>query len=112
MMRRDDRSRKSYRESVEGDRRELLEAVRKTILKLSPKPSESIQYGMLDFPGVACLAAQKHTVCLYVPPAVLANHKQNFPGVSAGKSCLRFRKLDQLDPAGLKKLLEAARKAG
>jgi hypothetical protein len=70
---------------------------------------EGIEHGMLDYPGLANLAAQKHYVALYVAPAVLAKHKKSFPGVSCGKSCLRFAKPEQLDPVALRRLLKAVR---
>lgn len=70
---------------------------------------ECIGYGMLDYPGIANLAAQKKYVALYVAPAVLAKRKRDFPGVDAGKSCLRFRKLDQLDRDALLRLIREVR---
>jgi hypothetical protein len=70
---------------------------------------------MLSYPGLASLGAQKHYVSLYMMPAVLAEQRDAFPGLSAGRSCLRFRKLERLDPAPLRKLLAdvlAARRRG
>lgn len=60
---------------------------------------------MLDYPGLANLGAQKHYVALYVAPAVLAQRKSDFPGVDAGKGCLRFKKPEQVDPDALRRLL-------
>ena len=108
-MRRDSSSPQAYRAAVEGDQRKLLDAIRSTILEVVPDVEEGIEYGMLDYPGVANLAAQKHYVSLYVAPAVLAEWKKQFPGASAGKSCLRFRKLEQVDREALTGLLEAVR---
>ena len=60
---------------------------------------------MLDYPGLANLGAQKHYVSLYVAPAVLAKHRDHFVGLSSGKSCLRFRRLSQLDRPAVSRLL-------
>lgn len=104
-MKRDASSPKAYRSDVSGPQREVLDAIRDVILELVPASSEGIAHGMLDYPGLANLAAQKDYVGLYVPPSVLARHKDRFPGVSAGKSCLRFRRLEQAEPAALRALL-------
>jgi len=104
-MKREDRSPDHYRRSVEGPQSELLEALRASILAAVPDVEEGIRYGMLDYPGLANLAAQKRYVSLYVKPAVLARHAKAFAGVDRGKSCLRFASLDQVDPASLRALL-------
>lgn len=78
-MRRDDRSPEAYRDSVFGVQREMLEVVREVILEIAPDVEEGIGHGMLDFPGLANLAAQKHHVSLYVIPAVLDRHRAAFP---------------------------------
>ena len=105
-MKRDDTSPDAYRRSVEGAQAELLEAIREVVLDAAPGVEEGIRYGMLDYPGLANLAAQKQYVSLYVMPAVLARHAKRFAGVDRGKSCLRFKRLDQLDEVALRALLE------
>jgi hypothetical protein len=109
-MKRDASSPAAYRRAVSGEQRELLEAIRSAIFSVDSDISEHIEYGMLDYPGLANLAAQKNYVSLYVLPGVLEKHRESFPGVSAGKSCLRFRRLDQLNEAALLKLLRAVRR--
>jgi uncharacterized protein YdhG (YjbR/CyaY superfamily) len=83
----------------------MLEAIRGLIFEVAPDAEEVIQYGMLGYPGVANLAAQKHYVALYVKPAVVAKHRDRLPGVDCGKSCLRFRSTDQIDPESVRDLL-------
>lgn len=70
-MRRDDSSPNAYRAAVKGEPRALLDAIREVILKVAPDVEEGIAHGMLDYPGLANLAAQKRHVSLYVPPAAL-----------------------------------------
>ena len=82
---------------------------------VAPEAEEGLRYGMLDYPGLANLGAQKRYVALYVAPEVLAAHRDAFPGVDAGKSCLRFTKTEQADPSALAALLAdvwAYRQAG
>ena len=111
-MRRDDSSPEAYREAVQGEQREMLETIRKAILRVAPGAEETTKYGMLNYPGLGSLAAQKHYVSLYVSPTVLAKHKKRFPGVDSGKSCLRFKRLDQIDAKALALLLRDVDKLG
>jgi uncharacterized protein YdhG (YjbR/CyaY superfamily) len=104
-MRRKDSSPGAYRADVTGEHSEMLETIRNAILSVAPDIDEVIEHGMLGYPGLANLAAQKHYVALYVKPAVLAKHKKHFPGADCGKSCLRFRRPDQIDPKQLRILL-------
>lgn len=105
-MKRDASTPDAYRRDVTGAQSELLEAIRAAIRAVAPNVEEGIAHGMLDYPGVANLAAQKQYVSLYVLPEVLDRHRRSFRGVDAGKSCLRFKRPDQADPASLRALLE------
>ena len=104
-MKRDDSSPQAYRNDVLGVQRQMLETIRDLIFEVAPDTQEVIEYGMLGYPGLANLAAQKHYVALYVMPAVLAKHRIRFPAADCGKSCLRFRRPDQIDHEGLRILL-------
>lgn len=110
-MKRDDSSPQAYRDAVTGEQREMLEAVRKVILEVAPGTDEIIEHGMLSYPGLACLAAQKHFVSLYLKPTVLARHAGKFPALSCGKSCLRFRRLEHVDAEGVRLMLLDVMKA-
>jgi uncharacterized protein YdhG (YjbR/CyaY superfamily) len=105
-MRRDDSSPEAYRDHVTGEQREMLETIRNAILSVAPDTEEIIEHGMLGYPGIANLAAQKHYVALYVRSAVLAKHRESFSVADCGKSCLRFRRLDQIDPKKLRVLVK------
>jgi len=113
-VRRDASSPEAYRADVRSDGApalvELFEAVRRTVLDEAPDVVEGIRHGMLDYPGLASLAAQKDYVALYVAPAVLEKHRESFPGANTGKSCLRFSKPEQLDRVALRRLLRDVRR--
>ncbi len=104
-MKRNDSSPLAYRNDVTGEQSEMLETIRNAILSVAPDTREIIEHGMLGYPGLANLAAQKHYVALYVMPAVLAQHRESFSGADCGKSCLRFRRPDQIDSEQLRALL-------
>ena len=108
-MKRDSSSPRAYRDDVTGELSDILEAVREVVLDFVDEDVEQIKYHMLDYPGLANLAAQKAYVSLYVAPEVLADYKERFDGPSSGKSCLRFDKLEQVDRELLAELLADVR---
>ena len=112
---------KEYLASLPEDRRTALEAVRAVILKnLDPDLEEGMQYGMIGYAvplsrhpnthngqplAVAALAAQKGYMSLYLmsvygDPALcawfVAEHERAGKKLDMGKSCIRFRKLEEL----------------
>ena len=105
-MKRDSTSPSSYIDSIDGEQKELLLAIRKLIQEVEPKAEEIINYGMLEYTDFANLAAQKNYVSLYVSPEALAAYKKKYPGADCGKSCLRFTSKKKFDPAAIKNLLE------
>ena len=105
-MKREAETPKAYLDQLEGEQLEIVKALRAAIRRAIPKFDEGLRYGMLDYPGLANVGAQKRYVALYVAPAVLKKHRKAFPGVDAGKSCLRFTKRAQADPDALDALLE------
>ena len=103
-MRRDDSSPDAYRNDVDGKLREMLEDIREVIFQVYDENEEIIEYGMLGYPGLANLAAQKNYVALYVKPKVLDNYRDQIK--DCGKSCIRFRKPEEIDREMLQNLLK------
>jgi hypothetical protein len=101
--------------------------IRKTVPKLAPV----IQGGMIGYgpfhyryasgrEGDACrigLASNKTAISLYACGAdergyVAERYKKKLPKANIGKSCVRFKKMADLDLAALKELLRETAKAG
>lgn len=115
---------KAYLAELPPDRREAIEAVRATILKNLPKGyEEGMQYGMIGYfvphsiypAGYHCdpkqplpftsLASQKNHMavymgCIYGNPIelkkFLAAWEKSGKKLDMGKSCVRFKKLEDL----------------
>lgn len=85
--------------------REMLETIRELIRTEFPTVMEGIKHGMLDYPGLANLGAQKHYVALYVSADVLAEHRDLVGGIDCGKSCIRFKRPEQIEHDDLRRLL-------
>lgn len=102
--------------------------IRKTVPKLKPVFAYNmLGYGMFDYRSksgrtgtwpVIGLASQKNYISLYLCAVadgkyIAEAHKQEFPKASIGKSCIRFRRLTDIDLRVIVRLLKlAAKKPG
>jgi hypothetical protein len=120
---------KEYLQSVPPERRELVEFIHAFIQKEAPSlrphfaanmlgygsfPYKSYKKEMLEWPVIA-LANQKQYVSLYVCAVVdgkyvAETHKKDLGKASVGKSCIRFKKIEDLNLATLKKVIKIAEK--
>lgn len=119
-----------YMAMLPPDRKEIIEAIDKVIKKETPSLKQHFAYNMLgygnfkyknsrgeelDWPKVS-LASQKNYISLYICAMqdgkyIAEQHKEELGKVSVGKSCIRFKKLEDLNMAGLKKVLKLAEKS-
>jgi len=107
-----------YMQSLEPERRRALGELRERVGKGLPGARETMSYGMptWEIAGepVCAAASQKNYMALYfceIP--VLDRHREAFAHLDVGKSCIRFKQLDDLPIATLKKMFrEAARGRG
>lgn len=118
-----------YISAVPPERREAIEFLHAFIQKAVPKlkphfASNMLGYGsfpyknykkeMIEWPVIA-LANQKQYISVYVCATVdgkylAETHKKSLGKVSVGKSCIRFKRIEDLDLKGLKAVLQAAAK--
>ncbi len=84
----------------------------KLVRKVAPRALESMQYGMPSWfqnGPLFAVNAQKNYFALYCCEVdLVAKHQATLGRVDCGMSCVRFRKLEQLDLAAVKQMLEAA----
>ncbi|MGD2178787.1 MAG: DUF1801 domain-containing protein [Anaerolineae bacterium] len=89
-----------YLGALTPERRQALEALRALVYQVAPDAVETMRYGMpaYDVAGkVLCqFASQKRYVSLYLDPKIVDKHRGELEGLSLGKGCVRFRKLDKL----------------
>lgn len=126
------KSRKEYFDSLPEERRKVLtfldELIQKTAPNLIPNfiynmpgygsfPYKNYKNQIIDWPIIA-IANQKNYISLYVcsiyDGKYLAEiYKNKLGKVSVGKSCIRFKKLEDLQLSVLKKIIiEAAKRPG
>lgn len=121
---------KEYLDAVPAERREAINFlhafIRKTVPSLKPHFAYNmIGYGsfpyfssshkeMMPWPVVS-LANQKQYISLYVCAVqdgkyLAEAHAKELGKVNVGKSCIRFKKIEDLDLDGIKKVLKIAEK--
>ena len=119
----------AYIASLPEERQPLIRTLDRFIRKTVPKLKPHFAYNMLgygsfkyldykketiDWPTIA-LACQKNYFSIYVCALedgkyIAEKHKTELGKVSVGRSCIRFRKAEDLDLAGLARVLKLAAK--
>lgn len=115
---------------LEPRRSEIIE-LHEFIKKTAPKLKPYIQTGMIgygkfhyksksgregDWPLIA-LASQKNYISIYICAAkdgkyLAESRKDDFPKANIGKSCIRFRKVEDIDLSKLAKIIKDAERVG
>lgn len=122
---------KQYIEGLAEPRRSDVAKLHALITKTVPKLEPAIVMGMLGYgpfrykyesgregeTAKICVASNASYISLYAMAAdddgyVAERYKERLPKAKIGKSCVRFKKLDDLDPAALKALLKEVAKTG
>jgi uncharacterized protein YdhG (YjbR/CyaY superfamily) len=102
----------TYLSELSEERREALSVLRDLIHRVAPDASESMKYGLphYDLQGpYFALASQKHYMSLYISETdLIAASQAELSHLNTGKSCIRFRKLDQLPMDVVEEILRAA----
>jgi uncharacterized protein YdhG (YjbR/CyaY superfamily) len=90
----------AYPAGLDPDRREALSELRGVVLGIAPDAVETMKHRMPTYEyqrGVLCaFASQKQYMSLYMDAGLVEQHRPDLQGLSVGKSCIRFRRLDDL----------------
>lgn len=120
---------KEYFDNLPEDRRESMEFLDRLILKTAPSLKPNFFYNMpgygmfkyknykqeiIDWPIIA-LASQKNYISLYICAVengeyIAEKHQDELGKVSVGKSCIRFKKIEDLNLEALKEVIKLAEK--
>lgn len=124
------KSSKEYFDALSGDRREIMESLDKFIKTNAPSLKPNFLYNMpgygsfkyknykketIDWPTIA-IASQKNYISLYICAVdsggyIAEQYKNDLGKVSVGKSCIRFKKFEDLNLDTLKRILKLAEKS-
>ena len=119
-----------YMDALPPERREPIEFLHGFIQKAAPSLKAHFAYNMLGYGDfdyknakketikwpVIALASQKQYMSLYVCAVkdgeyLAESHKKELGKVSVGRSCIRFKKLEDLNLKTLEKVIKAAAKS-
>ncbi len=105
----------AYLKKQPEETREALGALRRLIRKAAPRARESMGHGMATWSAghrmLFALARQRNHLALYVcDTPLVAKHRARLGTVDCGKSCIRFKRLEDLDLDGVGALLTEAAK--
>lgn len=114
-----------YIDIIDEPRRLEIKKLHEFIQKCVPKLKPYIQSGMIGYGryrykyasgregdwAVVLLASQKNYISVYACGVkdgkyIVEMHKKDFPKASIGKSCIRFKKIEDIDLQALAKVLK------
>ena len=100
----------NYLEELDPQRRDALTQVRSLILDTVPDAEESMQYKMPTYGYreaiLAAFASQKRYMSLYMEPRIVDRYRPELKHLDLGKSCIRFKSIDQLPLDIVRQMLE------
>ena len=88
-----------YITNVSEQKREIVMQLRDMLHAEHPQLDETFEYNMpsFEYNGMVCsLAARKNYISLYCNTEVVEKYREELGKLSVGKSCIRFRKLEDL----------------
>jgi hypothetical protein len=125
------KSPQEYIDAVPEPRRSDIKKLHELILKTVPKLSPHILSGMIGYGtyhyryasgkegdwSLIALASQKNYISIYIcaiegEKYIAEQYKDKLPKASIGKSCIRFKKLEDVDTDILVEIIKRAEKTG
>ena len=105
-----------FLKTVTAEERAVFTKIRSLLKKSHPKIEENMRWRMPGYyigeTGVGGFNKQKHYLCLYLNPDAVDPYRKELKaaGLDCGKSCIRFRKPDDLPLDLAAKIIKAAAK--
>ena len=98
----------AYLSGLRTDRRAALEQLRALAFETVPDVVETMKYRMptYELDDVLCsFASQKHYMSLYMDVDLVAKHKEALGHLDVGKSCIRFKRIEDLPLETVRQIL-------
>jgi uncharacterized protein YdhG (YjbR/CyaY superfamily) len=99
-----------YIDELEGERREAVIRLRQVLKGAIPDLEETMSHGMPYYTkgdAYYAIASQRHYLSLYVSDMeLLASYRDRLGKVNLGKSCVRFRRLENIDLTVVRDMLQ------
>ena len=98
----------AYLSELAPDRRAAVERIRSLIFETIPDVTETMRYRMptYELDDVVCaVASQKHYISVYMDVSLVAKYAQELKYLDVGKSCIRFKRIDDLPLDTVRRIL-------
>lgn len=93
------------------EHQQAITAIRALAHKVAPQVEESIQYKMPTFTvgdtSLCGISSRASYISLYCDPAVVKKNLAGLKGLDVGKSCIRFKKLQEIDLGTVQRIFAA-----
>lgn len=106
-----------YLEGLNPERQAALTTLRALVTESVPDAIETMKYKMptYEYKGemLCAFASQKHYISLYMDTEIVESHWTGLGGLSIGKSCIRFKRIEDLPVDTIRLMLdETVQKSG
>jgi len=90
----------TYLQNLEPERRTALVELRSLVFQVVPDAVETMKYRMPTYQYeddmLCAFASQKHYISLYMDVGIVEKHRTELQHLNVGKSCIRFKRIEQL----------------
>jgi len=97
-----------YISGLSSKERSVVATLDKMVRVAAPKGSGSMKYGMPTYEFASRIIAfnsQKNYFSFYADPEIVKRYRTELRGLDCGKSCIRFRKIEDVSLATLRKIV-------
>ena len=101
---------KEYLESLDPADREVIKKLDELVRSAAPKAAGGMKYGMPIYQlkdRMIGFNKQKNYFSFYADPTIVNRFKSELGNLEIGKSCIRFRKIEDVSLATLRKIVVA-----
>lgn len=100
-----------YIEVIPDDRKEIVLRLIALVKEYFPELSGNMEYNMPSFVPVCAIASQKNYISLYIQRIDLVEkYRSELGKLKVGKSCIRFKKMEQLPEDVIRKIFIETKK--
>lgn len=104
---------KAYLLELPPEKRSVVKTLDKLVRSAAPKSVASMKYGMPTYEvasRIIAFNAQKNYFSFYADPKVVKQYRSELKGLGMGKSCIRFRTIEEVSLAALRKIVKECAK--
>lgn len=100
-----------YLDVIPFDRKEIILKLIVLVKEYFPEIIGDMEYNMPTFEPKCAIASQKHYISLYIYQFDLINkYRADLGKLKVGKSCIRFKKIEQLPEATIRNIFSEIKK--